>query len=470
MASASTLSGWTATRPWLARSRRTERSNRVTEDAYTWVRVEPERADAGASAQVMETVASVGAALDRRLAEIGRDIHRTVTSSIPELGGDERVIAALTAGAEANVVTLVHLLQGAASIDDAQAPPAALTDARRLAQQGVSLVALLRAYRVGHARFLHWCLKELEATSAPGNVPGATAAIVDASLQYADRVTEQVALAYETERDRWSRNSGAARRARVRDLLMGEPVDLNTTERLFGYRLRQHHLGVVAWCERERSGRSLFNLEQAVVQLADHIGAPSPAPLFIPYDDTCAWAWLASPAEDITESLDGAIADFDPPIHVALGERAQGVDGFCRTHREALRAQSVAVAGGVRAPKVTRFREIAPIAALSTDLEFTRDWIHAMLRRLATPDAAHERLRETARIFLTSGGSYSTTAELLHIHKNTVQYRIQKAEELLGRSLREARIELELALLACHWMGETLLPARGAHSDLASPR
>lgn len=104
-----------------------------------------------------------------------------------------------------------------------------------------------------------------------------------------------------------------------------------------------------------------------------------------------------------------------------------------------------------------RFADIAPIAALSDDLDFTRGWVCATLGALAAPDAAHERLRETARLFLHHGGSYTATADVLHLHKNTVQYRVQKAEELLGRPLRDGRIELELALLASHWMGGAVL-------------
>ena len=68
-----------------------------------------------------------------------------------------------------------------------------------------------------------------------------------------------------------------------------------------------------------------------------------------------------------------------------------------------------------------------------------------------------ERLRETARAFLVTGGSHTAAAEMLHLHKNTVQYRVQRVEELLGRPLRESRLEVELALLACHWMGESVL-------------
>ena len=39
----------------------------------------------------------------------------------------------------------------------------------------------------------------------------------------------------------------AVRAARVRAMLGDEPVDVEATESALGYRLHQHHLGVVAW-------------------------------------------------------------------------------------------------------------------------------------------------------------------------------------------------------------------------------
>ncbi|MFD9125870.1 helix-turn-helix domain-containing protein [Kitasatospora sp. NPDC059571] len=46
-------------------------------------------------------------------------------------------------------------------------------------------------------------------------------------------------------------------------------------------------------------------------------------------------------------------------------------------------------------------------------------------------------------------GSWARTAEALHIHVNTVHYRIRRIEELTGRSLArlEDRVDLRAALL-----------------------
>lgn len=78
---------------------------------------------------------------------------------------------------------------------------------------------------------------------------------------------------------------------------------------------------------------------------------------------------------------------------MAVGTAAAGIEDFRQTHREAVRTQSVAMHAGEHGARVVRFEEIAPIAALSTDLDFARIWVRTTLREPATADDAHERLR-----------------------------------------------------------------------------
>ena len=57
------------------------------------------------------------------------------------------------------------------------------------------------------------------------------------------------------------------------------------------------------------------------------------------------------------------------------------------------------------------------------------------------------------------------------LHKNTVQYRIRKAEESLGRPAAERRHDVELALRASHWLGSAVLqPARERSPAAAGDR
>jgi DNA-binding PucR family transcriptional regulator len=76
---------------------------------------------------------------------------------------------------------------------------------------------------------------------------------------------------------------------------------------------------------------------------------------------------------------------------------------------------------------------------------------------LARDDADSARLRETVWAHLAAGSNVTAAAEALHLHRNTVQYRLAKAERVRGRAIGEDRLAVEVALLACRVLGSALL-------------
>ena len=94
---------------------------------------------------------------------------------------------------------------------------------------------------------------------------------------------------------------------------------------------------------------------------------------------------------------------------------------------------------------------------MSGSIELLQAWVIETLGALAADDEHHARLRDTLRVFLQENGSYKATAERLTLHKNTVQYRVRKAEESLGRPVIQDRLQVELALLASQWLGAAVL-------------
>ena len=141
--------------------------------------------------------------------------------------------------------------------------------------------------------------------------------------------------------------------------------------------------------------------------------------------------------------------------------------GFRITHQQAIAAQAVVLAAGSPAPRAVAFSEVAPVAMMLGSAELLRAWVLSTLGSLAADDEHHARLRDTLLVFLRNGGSYKTTAEQLILHKNTVQYRVRKAEESLGRPVGDNRQDVELALQASRWLGSSVLrpPAVGHHRD-----
>jgi DNA-binding PucR family transcriptional regulator len=142
---------------------------------------------------------------------------------------------------------------------------------------------------------------------------------------------------------------------------------------------------------------------------------------------------------------------------VAVGGPASGVDGFRRTHRQAKSAQVVALAAGPARARITPFVDVAPVAMMCADIDSSRAWVAETLGALAHASERNEGLRETARLFLHTGGSFIATPDQLYLHRNTVQYRVRQAEELRGRPFTESRLDVELALPPYHWLGSAIL-------------
>jgi hypothetical protein len=433
-----------------------------------WASPEPAAYDSSvdrSSPSVAQSASDVSGALTPRAAEISADIYQLIMREIPQLRGDGRVLALLEASVGENVTTALHVMQHGIDLENVHSPAAAEEYARRLAQRGVPIATLLRAYRIGATRFQDWCLEELgRRTENASVISAAGLRIVDVLASYIDRVSEELVSAYEAEKENWLRNLGAVRGARVRALLSGDRIDLESCEAILGYRLRQHHVGAVCWTgEAEPGGGALARLEQATVELARGAGCEG-RPIFLPQDETSAWAWLPLGARN-TFSLQAAgtcAAAAADGIRFALGAPGSGVAGFRRTHQQALGAHAVALAAGPTGPLVTSFSEVAPLALMSGSIELIRAWVMETLGSLADDDDQHSMLRDTLRVFLHEGGSFKATAERLTLHKNTVQYRVRKAEESLGRPVGEDRLNVGLALLASHWLGAAVLRPAGA--------
>jgi hypothetical protein len=419
-----------------------------------------------------ESVSEVTAALVPRTAEVSADIFDLIVREIPQLRSDQRVLALLEASVGENVATVLHVLQHDIGLDKVHAPAAAEEYARRLAQQGAPLSALLRAYRIGAARFQDWCLQELaHRTDSAPVVSAAGLRIAGILAGYIDRVSEELVLAYESEKGSWLRNLSVARAARVRALLRGERLDVASAEETLSYRLRQNHIGVVAWVTAAAGGSdALGRLERAIARVAADTCCDG-RPLFVPHDESSAWAWLplgrrhSFPAG---RSISCA-SEAETKVQFAFGAPARGVSGFRRTHRQALSAQAVALAAGAAGQLVTSFPEVAPLALMSGSFELLQAWVTETLGALADDDHHHARLRTTLSVFLQENGSYKAAAERLTLHKNTVQYRVRKAEESLGHPLAEDRLNVELALLASQWLGPAVLrPAREPRDETAA--
>lgn len=382
-----------------------------------------------------------------------------IESNIPALRDDRRVADMLEASTVENISTVIHALRHDVDTATVEAPPSAVEYARRLAQRHVDVDALVRAYRLGQARFTRLFLEELAAQRGEAGLDAATTIrAVEQIATYVDRVVMLVLGAYDRERAAWIHNRSAVLAAQVHAVLEGSRVDLAGAEAALGYSLRQHHVGLVLWTTDRGLGREpLHGFAEACASVAAAVDAVGEL-LIVARDEATAWAWVPT-RPGVADTIRAAVAlgEANASVRVAIGAPAGGADGFRRTHRQALAAHAVGLAGGADVPRVVTFDEVAPIAAMCADLESTQAWVVATLGALAADSERVRGLRETTRVFLAHRGSFAAAAEQLFLHRNTVQYRVRQAEELRGRPFIDRTLDVEVALLACRWLGASVL-------------
>ena len=130
------------------------------------------------------------------------------------------------------------------------------------------------------------------------------------------------------------------------DLLSGARINVSATEATLGYRLRQYHVGVVCWAEDAAAAvDNVTRLEHAITHVAGK-AACAGEPVFLPRDESSAWAWLPLGIRDTFDAAEASTAGADSDIHFAFGDAAKGTTGFRLTHSQALAAQAVALAAG----------------------------------------------------------------------------------------------------------------------------
>ena len=84
---------------------------------------------------------------------------------------------------------------------------------------------------------------------------------------------------------------------------------------------------------------------------------------------------------------------------------------------------------------------------LSRCLERARAFVLSSLGPLAQTGPRSAELRETLATYIDSGGSISDTAQRLHLHRNSVKYRLNQLEEAIGPDYNATRVRAAIELV-----------------------
>jgi sugar diacid utilization regulator len=195
-------------------------------------------------------------------------------------------------------------------------------------------------------------------------------------------------------------------------------------------------------------------LRAAAALILDDLAAQLAAPVVVSTIGTHAIALLPGSGDPINAAIRAATSRLKPGLRtmrVALGVSAAAhsgmLSGALDSARHALQMAEldqtpVSVVSGDEVTSYLRLLATVPD-------EVRRTFALRVLGAVLDYDKAHDaRLRETLETFLALSGSWSQTAAAMHLHVNTVRYRIARVASLTGRDLGrlEDRVDLLLAL------------------------
>jgi transposase-like protein len=382
------------------------------------------------------------------IAELGRDPAwlRDVSAAIAdaihaELGVDPDLRSGTQATAESVVRLFAEMVERDQPPEEVQPPYETVEYVREFVMRGVPLDSMVRAYHIGHAVFFE---RWVGALRRRVDDPAALATVIEEgaiwTFRYLQALTRDLIGRYADERERWVRNAASLRAETVRALLAGEDVDVAGASARLRYELERKHLAFVLWADEPGA---IGALERQASELASSLGASRP--LLVELGGQLIGGWIAAP--------DAAPAGVDAPALAAFGEAGSGVDGFCRSHRQAMSARRVARLARARPGTVTRFAEVAITALASVDERAAREFIDAELGTLAR----HE-LAATLRAYLEEHASPRRTARRLGVHENTIKNRVRAIDDLRDRPADQRVAETLLALRLADVLDPPRLP------------
>lgn len=400
--------------------------------------------------EIAPMIQQVSAALLEDAEELSAAVSTAITERLPALVAEPAIVQEVIVSTRANILRFLRAAaEPDAAFDDLLVPAEALDLARVFVRRGIDLEILVHTYRWGQNVALQlWLRRAMELVPAE-LLPAVLDRAAPLLFAYVDGVLAQMGEQVERERSQLRSGTAARREQTVRLLLDGAPIDIAGASALLAHDLLRTHTAFVVWVD---PGTDVAHGDLELVAAAVGRAGGSRSMLTIAPGRTSLWGWVLSDAPPPADALREAAGAAAPHPRLAVGGTHGGVDGFRRSHEEALGAQALLLAGDAHRRFIAH-REVEVVALVAGDRRRLQEFVLETLGPLTPADGRHADLAETVRIYLDEGDHAARTAARLGTHRNTVLQRVARAERLLGHPLGERRLALAVALEADAHLG-----------------
>ncbi|MFI5510691.1 PucR family transcriptional regulator [Mycobacterium sp. NPDC051804] len=397
------------------------------------------------SAQVRELIRQSAQMIVNAPPEWLDDLDAAVLGSHAAIAADPELAGAVSRSNRANL-----FFWATANVRDPGAPvppnsgPEPVDVARELVRRGLDAYSL-DAYRVGEGVAWRRLMRiAFELTSDPAQLHEFLDVCSRSISAFVDGTLSAIAAQIDLERDELTRGTHAQRRETVALVLDGAPIPRRRAEDRLGYALTGLHTAAVIWTD-EPTG-DLARLDSAAESVGHAAGGARP--LSVLAGTATRWVWVPGSGDVDTDALLQSVHQ-TPDVRIAIGTTVGGIDGFRRSHFDAITTQQLMAR--LRSPQqIAQFADVQLVALITADTGRAAEFVKHTLGDL---ESAGAELQDTVRTFVAEQCNASRTAARLYTHRNTLLRRLARADELLPRPLADSTVNVAVALDVVRWRG-----------------
>lgn len=390
------------------------------------------------------------------------ELDRATLAAHPSIAADP---ALATVVSRANRSHLIHFatanLRKPGQPVPANLGPDPLRMARDLVRRGLDASAL-DVYRVGqNVAWQRWTEIAFGLTTDPQELHELLTLPFRSASELIDATLAGLAAQMQLEYDELTRDVHAEHRRIVELILDGAPISRQSAEAKLGYPLDRSHTAAIIWYDDPDDNQN--HLDHTARAFGRALGCPQP--LIAVASAATRWVWVSDAATLDTDRIH-QVLDHAPHARMAVGTTARGIDGFRRSHRDALATQRM-LARLRSQQRLAFFADIHMIAVLTENPDSAADFITSTLGDL---ESASPQLLTTVLTYINEQCNASRAAHVLHTHRNTLLRRLETAQRLLPRPLDHTIIQVAVAISALQWRGsQTSDPVETPVEGITSP-
>ncbi|UGT55947.1 PucR family transcriptional regulator [Nocardia asteroides] len=288
------------------------------------------------------------------------------------------------------------------------------------------------ALGVGWRRWLEEC------TAAHSSNPELLVDVLDVSaksiMQYA---LDSVAALREASLAAAMGNADADAIALIQLIASGAPMTEDLAEGRLRYRMARAHVGLVLWTDDPEQAGTLDEIVTAVRSASAGRNV-----LVARGSATARWIWLSGTAIPDLHHVEKVLTEAEG-LRAAVGRPGHGLEGFRSTHQDALAAQAMVIRLGSDR-RYTAYADVELIDSITKDRPSAQRFVRKTLGPLADAD---ETLRQALLTYVQCGFNTTRAAANLYAHRNTVERRVSRANELSLVKVEDNPTHVAAALL-----------------------